>query len=1180
MTKLVYLTNADTELLALRSIWERLPYDFPDLVARHVESLADLDGIVEDSAVIVVRLLGGASAYAGFQALVDLANLKGVPLLAFSGEATLDEAMTQVSTVPLELWRLAYSYLLQGGLENFENFLRLLADEFVDCRLGYGEVVEVPESGTYASRGEPSATVKVAVLFYRAHLISGNTTFIDDLLDSLDQAGAYARAFFTYSLRGNGQLLGVSSLMESLKQFDPDVVLSTVLAGGSLDEEERCWDAGEIASLNVPVVQGLISTQPRAVWESSDFGLSPIDVAMSVAIPEFDGRIIANTFAFKELIDEDLVFGASISAYRADKERSGALGRYCVRLGRLRHLANFDKRVAIVLSAYPTKRSRIGNAVGLDTPASAIAILGELELQGYNVGGYPSDSDTLMRDLSAIISYEDPTFLPKDGLTSENSMEQSILCDMVPSWAEGVKDELVKFWGEPPGSVYLSEGRMYFPGIWFGNALVCIQPPRGFGENPIAIYHSPELPPTYHYLAFYRWLDVEAKVDAVVHLGKHGTLEWLPGKSVGLSEECYSDLALGSLPLIYPFVINDPGEGTQAKRRAHAVLIGHLVPPMTRAESYGPTATLEALLDEHQRISALDPSKLPLIREEIWSLLEAESLKEEIGLQGDQDFHSSEFDSMVTDIDGYLCELKDALIRGGLHVFGQPPKGEALVDLVSAILRVDQGSIGSLRQTVASELAIDIGSMSIKEADLIEGVISDAVTALSECNWSLDAVERAPEHLRHALSWVVEWLYPRLMRTTDEIKALCRALDGGFIQPGPSGAPTRGMTNTLPTGRNFYSIDPRSLPTPISYKVGTKLAEQLANRYVKEHGEYPKSVGIVMWGTAGIRTGGDDVSEVLALLGVRPIWDESSFRIRGLEVIPLSELGRPRIDVTCRISGFFRDAFPHCIRLLEDAYLLVEGVEDEEPEVNFLKDSIGQKRIFGPPPRSYGAGILALLESQNWESDADIAEVYLTWGGYSYGREGFGLPARNELELRLAKVQVAAKNQDNREHDIFDSDDYFQEHGGMIAAIRHLSGRSPDAYFGDSSNPEHVKTRSIEEEAARVMRSRVLNPKWIEGMKQHGYKGAFEIAASVDYIFGYDATARVGRDWMYEGLTRTFVADEEMQEFFRSSNPTALSSICKRLLEAQHRGMWNASDDALKSIRSALLAEEAWEEGE
>jgi cobaltochelatase CobN len=712
----------------------------------------------------------------------------------------------------------------------------------------------------------------------------------------------------------------------------------------------------------------------------------------------------------------------------------------------------------------------------------------------------------------------------------------------------------------------------------------------------VAIYHDPDLPPSHHYLAAYRWLAGDFRADAVVHLGKHGTLEWLPGKGLGLSAQCAPDAVLGDLPLVYPFIVNDPGEGTQAKRRGHAVIVDHLVPPMARADTYGELARLEQLLDEYATVAALDPDKLPALRAQIWSLIEAAHLHHDLGV--DAQPGTAEFDDFVLHIDGYLCEVKDAAIRDGLHVLGAAPAGEALVNLVLVILRAPQlwsarwGALPGLRAALGFTEGPDAARA---QADRYEEQARTLVEALAAANWDPAHAPRLASStlpatstpqvtsITRVLEFACAEVVPRLRATAGEIDAVLHALDGGYVPAGPSGSPTRGLVNVLPTGRNFYSVDPKAIPSRTSFETGLALADSLIARHLADEGEYPRCVGLTVWGTSAMRTQGDDIAEVLALIGCRPRWDDASRRVTGFEILPLAELGRPRIDVTLRISGFFRDAFPHVIALLDDAIGAVAGLA-EPPGSNYLRAHAmadqarhgdwrrATTRIFGSKPGAYGAGLLPLIDARNWRDDADLAEVYAVWGGYAYGRDLDGVNARPDMEGAFRRITVAAKNVDTREHDIADSDDYFQYHGGMVAMVRSLTGRNPAAYIGDSAVPDAPKTRTLAEETRRVFRSRVVNPRWISAMRRHGYKGAFELAATVDYLFGYDATAGVVPDWMYEQLAASYVFDEQTRSFMRQSNPWALRGITERLLEAASRGLWEAPDaKTLDQLRQVYL---------
>ena len=770
--------------------------------------------------------------------------------------------------------------------------------------------------------------------------------------------------------------------------------------------------------------------------------------------------------------------------------------------------------------------------MGLDTPASVMNLLRALRDAGYTVDDLPPDGDALMHQLIDRCT-NDEEFLTDDQL--HNAVGHVSLATYDRWFNElpaPARRAMVEQWGVPLGEVGRIDDQLAIPGLIFGNVFVGIQPPRGFGADPMAIYHSPDLPPTHHYLAYYRWLRDEFGAHAVLHMGKHGNLEWLPGKATALSSGCSPEIMLSDLPNFYPYIINNPGEGTQAKRRAHAVIIDHLIPPMTQAETYDDLARLEQLLDEYYRMAALDPVKLPYLTQQIWSIVTKNNLDRDLKVERCPE--AAEFDTFLQEIDGYLCELGDAQIRDGLHIFGQPPTGDQAVNLIHAMTRLDNGEVPSLRRAVMQAWGVapallqgDLGSRLPADSDRdfwsyfvkkrhpdpsswTRGDLSESLDL--ECRdlvkMHYDEREFGDDGLRamrqrmksgtwvkspevaKTLDFICEELFPRLDRTTDELTNTLRGLSGRFVPAGPSGAPTRGMARILPTGRNFYSIDIHTIPTETAWKVGTQAADQLIEKYRGEHdGEYPRSVGIVVWGTSTMRTHGDDIAEILHLMGCRPVWVPESRRLKGVELVPLPELGRPRIDVTVRISGFFRDAFPNVVALLDRAVALVASA-DERDEENFLRRHVRREtqalvskgvaadqaarqacyRVFGSKPGSYGAGLLNLIDERNWKTDADLAEVYINWGSYAYTAEDHGVAAAEPFRRRLSQVAVAVQNQDNREHDIFDSDDYFQFHGGMIAAIRALTGENPAAYFGDTSNPDNVRVRDLADEARRVFR--------------------------------------------------------------------------------------------------------------
>ncbi|MFD9040611.1 cobaltochelatase subunit CobN [Streptomyces bottropensis] len=1189
------LSTSDTDLLSARAAAGPVPYRFANPSRLALEDLPDL---LDGAGLVVVRLLGGIRAW---QDGLDLLLADGRPVVVLTGEQAPDAQLMAASTVPVGIAAEAHAYLAHGGPANLEQLARFLSDTVLLTGHGFDAPAPAPSWGPLPREAADTDGPTVAVLYYRAHHMSGNTAFVGALCEAIEDAGARALPLYVASLRAPEP-----ELIEELRAAD--AIVTTVLAAGgtkpaeaSAGGDDESWDAGALTGLDVPILQALCLTGSRSAWEESDEGVSPLDAASQIAVPEFDGRLITVPFSFKE-IDED-----GLPAYVADPERAARVAGIAVRHARLRHIANADKRLALVLSAYPTKHSRIGNAVGLDTPASAVALLRRLREEGYDFGGADvpglasGDGDELIRALIEAGGHD------QDWLTEEQLARNPV---RIPAadyrrWYATLPEELrtavEEHWGPAPGEMFVDrsanpEGDIVLAALRFGNLLILIQPPRGFGENPIAIYHDPDLPPSHHYLAAYRWIAARADdggfgADAMIHLGKHGNLEWLPGKNAGLSAACGPDAALGDLPLIYPFLVNDPGEGTQAKRRVHATLVDHLVPPMARADSYGDIARLEQLLDEYAQISSMDPAKLPAIRAQIWTLIQAARLDHDLGL--DDRPEDDGFDDFLLHVDGWLCEVKDAQIRDGLHVLGTPPADADRVNLVLAILRARQiwggtTALPGLREA----LGLDESAATRTTADEAEAKARALVERMEELGWDPDSVpDEHGEQVTAILEFAAREVVPRLKATTAELHHVVHALNGGFVPAGPSGSPLRGLVNVLPTGRNFYSVDPKAVPSRLAWETGQALADSLLERYRADNGEWPTSVGLSLWGTSAMRTSGDDVAEALALLGVRPVWDDASRRVTGLEAVPAEELGRPRVDVTLRISGFFRDAFPHTIGLLDDAVRLAASL-DEPAEANHVRAHVqadlashgderrATTRIFGSRPGTYGAGLLQLIDSRDWRTDADLAEVYTVWGGYAYGRELDGRPAREEMESAYKRIEVAAKNTDTREHDIADSDDYFQYHGGMVATVRALRGTAPEAYIGDSTRPETVRTRTLVEETSRVFRARVVNPKWIEAMRRHGYKGAFELAATVDYLFGYDATTGVIADWMYDKLTETYVLDETNREFLQQANPWALHGIAERLLEAESRGMWEKPDPAvLEGLRQVYLEAEGDLEG-
>jgi cobaltochelatase CobN len=926
---------------------------------------------------------------------------------------------------------------------------------------------------------------------------------------------------------------------------------------------------------------------------------------MNVALPEVDGRIITRTVSFKGVARRDWATETDIVSYEPVGDRVAFVCRLAANWVRLRRTPAHERRIALVLANYPNRDGRIGNGVGLDTPASAVAVLRAMHAAGYRVESIPADGNDLINRLAA-----GPTndWRRLDGREPAETLSFASYSSFFAGLPPSVRDQVTARWGpgerDPfyrPGA--LDCGRFLIAAFRCGNVAVCLQPARGYNIDPQASYHDPDLPPPHNYLAFHAWLRDDFAADAVIHLGKHGNLEWLPGKAIALSETCFPETALGPLPHLYPFIVNDPGEGTQAKRRAQAVIIDHLTPPLTRAESYGQLKDLEQLVDEYYEAAGVDPRRLRVLGEQILELCRSSGLDGECGIS-----RADTREDALFKLDRYLCELKEMQIRDGLHVFGAAPEGGLVVDLLVALARVPRGSgaagDASLLRALAEDLALAFDPLDADPAMPWTGPTPALLDDAAPWRTAGDTIERLEALARRLVAGEVA-ADPRWTRTRDvldaitsrirpaveacgsaEIAGLLTGLDGRFVAPGPSGAPTRGRLDVLPTGRNFYSVDTRTVPTPAAWTLGWKSATLLIERYAQDHGTWPRRLALTAWGTSNMRTGGDDIAQALALLGVRPTWDAASRRVTGFEILPVSVLDRPRVDVTLRISGFFRDAFANLIDLFDSAVRAVARLdesEDDNPlaasvqaETASLVDGganaedarrLAGARVFGSKPGAYGAGLQALIDERGWQTDADLARAYLVWGGYAYGDGLKGAVAHDLFKTRLTQTEAVLQNQDNREHDILDSDDYYQFEGGLTAAVRVLSGQQPAVYHADHARPESPRIRTLGEEVARVVRARVVNPKWIQGVMRHGYKGGFEMAATVDYLFAFAATARTVTDHQFDAVFDAYIDDDNVRNFLERNNPAALREMSERLIEALDRGLWRPR---LNSARNTL----------
>ena len=1210
---IVFLTVADSELACFAKAAATLGDGAPTIRLANLLRLmhpysVDLyvENVIAKARFVCVVLLGGKTYWPyGVDEIARVARENGIAFVAIADGREADPALDAASTVAQETCDRLRDYLRQGGIANAAGFLRHAA-RLIGTDLGVpDDPVPVADAGLYLAGTERPALGDVRarwvagrpvalLCFYRALMIAGTLDAVDALVAALEARGLNVIAVHVRALR---EPFAVDWLRGVIADVSPDVILNATSFAASSPGAQRSRSVLEDA--DCPILQTVFAGVEETAWRDSARGLGPRDLAMNVALPEVDGRLFTRAVAFKaaERFDERTECGLVVP--RVAPDRVAHVADLAANWARLRRAAPAERRVALVLANYPNRDGRLGNGVGLDTPASAAAILAALREAGYATGGAPGGGAALMAVMLAGVTNARDS-LERPGAVSLPIEDYAQAFGAMP---QPVRDAVIARWGRPEDDPFVRGGAFRLAVHRFGNVAIAVQPARGYNIDPKATYHDPALVPPHAYLAFHIWLNRHFAAHAVVHVGKHGNLEWLPGKALALSGNCFPEVCAGPVPQFYPFIVNDPGEGTQAKRRIGAAIIDHLTPPLTRAESYGPLKALEALVDEYYLAAGMDPRRIEHLRCEILDLARSQGLDTDAGAVGDGD------DALAA-LDNYLCELKEMQIRDGLHIFTRSPEDRLRTDLLIALSRAPRGyeapGQASLLRAMADDLALGFDPLDCRMGDAWTGPRPAALADLSAEPWRShgDTVERL-ERLAVALveggappgpasTAVMEAVLGDLAARVDacgsaERAALLAGLDGRFILPGPSGAPTRGRPEVLPTGRNFYSVDTRAVPTPTAWELGQRSAQLLVADYLQREGEYPKAMALSAWGTANMRTGGDDIAQALALMGVRPRWDRTSGRVIGFEVMKVVELRRPRVDVTFRVSGFFRDAFPEQIDLLDSAARAVmaldEPAEDNPAAARHRAESarllaVGSDpaaaalragyRVFGSKPGAYGAGLQAMIDEKLWHDRADLANVYLDWGSYAYGAGVEGDAERDLFAQRLTEADAVVQNQDNREHDLLDSDDYYQFEGGIAAAVEHLSGRKPRAYHNDHSRPERPVVRTLEDEIGRIVRARLTNPKWIAGVMRHGYKGAFEIAASIDYLFAFAATTDAVRHHHFDAVHAAFIEDEAVRGFMAEANPAALRETAARLAEALERGMWRPRSNSAGVLLAAL----------
>jgi len=1245
---IVFASAADSELMMLAAAADRAATS--DLRLANLLRLSHnlsvdlwLDQTVQRARLVVVRLLGGPAYWQyGVDELTALALSGKIRLALLPGDANPDPILQQRSTIHPDDWTRLHALFTAGGPENADTLLQAFAQ--------LAQSSPSPSPGGIKGGGSPtleqSSSVpkpfhrfglwhpahgmldalpasphpNVPMLFYRAALEGAGTATLEALIAELEAQSLNPVPIVVSTLKEGACIRFVQAAFDL---HPPSVILN--LTGFALGLDGLDDKQNPFVGTDAPVIQLLQGGRPEAQWAADIQGLTAKDLAMQVVLPELDGRIGMLLVGHKH----DAVWHertqCPLSAYAPDADGIRRAVTLAKNWTTLRTTPRADRHIALVLANYPIRDGRLANGVGYDAPQSTVEILRAMEGAGYHFGPSPGAARHPLpqgeRGDVARSSPGLPSPLEGEGASRSEAGEgqfphdgndliamlQSGPTNAHPERGTGipfrvnryrelfatlpakVQSEVTTRWGDPAADPFVRGDTFHLPAVRLGNVAVLIQPARGYHLDETASYHDPDLVPPHGYLAAYLWLRHEFAAHAVIHNGKHGNLEWLPGKATALDAASYPAALWAELPQLYPFIVNDPGEGTQAKRRTGAVIIDHLVPPLTRAETYGPLKDLEALLDEYYAASGMDRRRLAGLRKRILDFTRDARLDRDIGLVPD------EFETLKR-IDTFLCDLKEAQIRDGLHIFGKSPTGRLERDLIVALARVPRGETpgeASLIRALADDLKLgfdpltaDLGAQwtgPMLPSPLRGGeparTVGDVVEHLETLAAALVSGP-APEPDWHATAAVLETIEhvirPRLVASgPNEIASLLLGLDGRFVPPGPSGAPSRGRLDVLPTGRNFYSVDIRAVPTPTAWELGRKSAENLLVRHFQDHGTPLRSLALSVWGTANMRTGGDDVAQALAFIGAKPVWDPSSLRISGYEIIPLAKLGRPRVDVTLRISGFFRDAFPAQISLFDKAVRAIGALDEPEDQnpiaarmrtdaLELMKSGADDRaaalgaghRIFGSKPGAYGAGLQGLMDSGNWESKANLAEAFLNWGQYAYGANADGTPERDRFAARLTDIEAVVHNQDNREHDLLDSDDYYQFEGGLAVTAETLTGRTPAAYHNDHSRPERPVARTLAEEISRVVRSRVVNPKWIDGVKRHGYKGAFEIIATVDYMFAFAATTGAVATHHFDLAFEAFVEDEATRRFIQTNNRFGYDELIEKFNEARRRGFW------------------------
>ena len=1240
MINILCLIATEDRLWNMKRALRKTQELYPNLIEGHCFSVWDIaanpDKIpslldeIKNCDFGIVYFHGGVQTIPDFDSIWK-ALIKKMPVYF---ESSLPDEVAQLlpeSGLSAEEYRNLQKYFGFGGEENLTGMLIYIAAKRfgANCNIPepvppldegfyyHGKILSSEECTALKCRAAEHKAPVVGLILQHSQIMSKNTRHICAVLDKLDELGAVPLPLFTRMANNEDEQLGIRHAMERYFTYKgeklPNVIL--VMAGFSMTHMSWPGDGSRVAPCsifegwNVPALQVMTTRLTKEDYENTTKGIDNMSITNTIFQPELDGQIITVPCACQKINVED---GIERKVYIPIDDRVDRVCRLALNWAKLSIIAPQQKKVAILFNTMHGN-AKLGCAEGLDSFESVYEIVKSLQKEGIYTEYDFKDGQDIAKRITAGLT-NDIRWISEDEMAEKAvaSANPSVWKKWYDKCSNKVKAELKERWNDAPGEYMTEDDTFLFPGIINGNIFIGLQPSRAFDEQAEELFHSTDSVPPYSYIAYYRYLEDIFKANIIYHVGTHGTVEWLPGKEVGLSHDCYGDICLGNLPHMYPYHIGITGEGIQAKRRSGAVIIDHMPPSLDEAGVYEDLAVIDEALKEYYQAKQFRPAQIPDLEKRIFELAEKSNMTKDLHITK-EDFDKNSA-GVINSIHIWMGELKNSVVKDGLHVLGKVPKGKLYENMLRTLVRVKNGNIPSLNDSILVAQGYNPEEIKNNPTDDFNGlsglsVYDNAINTakriteyLSQRNYQSSAINKAIESenfadstadLKNTLTFMCEIVCDKLNHITDEMTNLIAGTNGKFVPPSLGGNPTRGNVDILPTGRNFYASDPNQIPSRAAWEIGKVLAHQVLDEYSKQNSDYPESIAMVVWAGNTIKTCGEDFAECLYLLGVRPVYLGESTRVIGVEPIPLEELKRPRLDITLRISGLFRDMYPNLISLMDKAINCVAAL-DEPDEQNYIRKHIKKDmenlmneglskddakdmayaRIYGCAPGCYGTGVAKVIDSRQWSDFKDLAKVFETWSSYAYTEKSHGEKRSDMFKKRMSTVSVTIKNESNVEYDMLSSDDFYGYHGGLVACVKANSGKNPLALTGHTDNPEHPVTRDINKETSRIVRSRILNPKWLEGLKRHGFKGAQEIVVSMDHLFGWDATADAAEDWMYQEAAEKFLFDDSTRKWMESANKWSVHSLSERLLEANKRGMWNTDEQTIKKLQKIYMQAE------